>query len=147
MSTMIAVVEAGTGVSMSSREIAELTGKRHDHVLRDIRSLLSSSLYEGNQEDYTPEKLLVNQQPPNLGSAVSAIQYGVNNANQPVYEYTLDKDHTLTLLTGYDAKARMKVIRRWQELETQASRQLRFPRRHRTTGRACAMIWLHPTIR
>ena len=29
----------------------------------------------------------------------------------------LDKDHTLTLLTGYDAKARFRVIQRWQELE------------------------------
>ena len=28
------------GKSMSSREIAELTGKRHDHVLRDIRDLI-----------------------------------------------------------------------------------------------------------
>ncbi|WP_370558276.1 Rha family transcriptional regulator [Edwardsiella tarda] len=26
---------------MSTREIAELTGKRHDHVLRDARNLLA----------------------------------------------------------------------------------------------------------
>ncbi|WP_370558268.1 Rha family transcriptional regulator [Edwardsiella tarda] len=28
-------------LTMSTREIAELTGKRHDHVLRDARNLLA----------------------------------------------------------------------------------------------------------
>jgi hypothetical protein len=103
MSTMIAVVETGTGVSMSSREIAELTGKRHDNVLRDIRNLLSS-LYEGNQEDYAPEKL----QDSALG--VFARQYGENNANITAWEYLLDKNKTLTLISGYDVKARMSIF-------------------------------------
>lgn len=28
--------------------------------------------------------------------------------------------HTLTLMTGYDVAARVKVVARWQELEDQA---------------------------
>jgi anti-repressor protein len=31
--------------------------------------------------------------------------------------FNLDKDHTECLLTGYSAKARMRVIKRWHELE------------------------------
>ena len=38
-------------VSMSSREIAELTGKRHDHVVTDCRKLA-----EFYAETYSPEK-------------------------------------------------------------------------------------------
>ncbi len=125
--TLIATISP----TMSTREIAEITDKRHSNVLRDVRSMLSS-IYGGGQEDYLPEKLLVNQQtstlssvtePSNLSESVSVSQYGVNNANQPVYEYKLDRDHTLTLLTGYDIKARFKVVQRWQELESKVVRQ------------------------
>lgn len=33
-------VLSGKTKRMSTREIAELTGKRHDHVLRDVRNLI-----------------------------------------------------------------------------------------------------------
>ena len=36
------LVKIGAAVTMTSREIAELTGKRHDNVLADIRSMLGS---------------------------------------------------------------------------------------------------------
>jgi hypothetical protein len=38
------------------------------------------------------------------------------NRNQT--EYVLDRDQTDCLLTGYSAKARMAVIKRWKELES-----------------------------
>lgn len=97
-------------VSMTSREIAELTGKRHDNVLRDIRAMLSQAY------DLQDSSTLRN---PEI-SGVSVFQ---DPQTKRVSEIHLDKDHTLTLLTGYDAKARLAVIKRWQELEGQQAFQ------------------------
>lgn len=83
-------------LTMSSREIAELTGKRHDHVMRDIRKMLDDlgeahPTYGGSYEDSTGRTLPC---------------------------FNLDRDMTDCLLTGYSAKARMMVIKRWRELES-----------------------------
>jgi len=87
---------------MSSREIAELTAKRHGDVMRDIRSMIDSL-----------------EQNANLRSAYKSTSYiGSNGQSYPQYE--LDKDLTLTLMLGYDTAARFKVVQRWQELEMQA---------------------------
>lgn len=99
-----------TAPTMSSREIAELTGKKHLHVMRDIREMLE--MLEHN---------------PKLDSAYKSTTYvGSNGQSYPQYE--LDKDLTLTLLTGYDANARYKVVQRWQELEGQVAKpQFKIP--------------------
>ena len=68
------------GKSMSSREIAELTGKRHDHVLRDIRDLIKQGaigLSNFGESSYT------------------------NSQNKEQPEYLLDFDATMTLLIKY----------------------------------------------
>ena len=85
-------------LTMTSREIAELTGKEHGNVMRDIRIML---------DDLQASKLN-----PVCESTTYA---GGNGQSYPQYE--LDRDTCLTLLLGYDAAARMRVVRRWQELE------------------------------
>lgn len=45
----------------------------------------------------------------------------------PVTEYLLDREHTDCLLTGYSAGLRMKVIRRWHELEGRVVAHLHVP--------------------
>ena len=81
--------------TMSSREIADLTGKRHDNVKSDIRAMLDQ-----------------------LGVDVLKVQ-GIyfDSMNRQQTEYHLDRDLTDCLLTGYSAKARLAVIKRWRELE------------------------------
>lgn len=91
---------AGQPATMSSREIAELTGKRHADVMRDIRSMCTDL------------------QNADLRFVCKSSTYtGENEQQYPQYE--LDKETSLTLLLGYDVAARMRVVKRWQELESQ----------------------------
>ncbi|MBF0865610.1 MAG: Rha family transcriptional regulator [Gluconobacter potus] len=87
-------------LTMSSREIAEVTGKRHDNVVRDIEKMLND-VGEGLlnfEETYR------------------------NEQNGQEYRcYNLPKDLTITLVAGYRSDLRLKVVRRWMELETGGS--------------------------
>ena len=88
--------------TMSSREIAELTGKRHDNVLRDCDALNDSYAKLGFlkiEEGYYTHK---------------------STGKQKHREYQLTKMQTFDLLTGYSAELRIKVNRRWEELEREA---------------------------
>lgn len=82
---------------MSSREIASLTGKTHKNVLADCDKLNESYIKMSMAE-------------------ISADQYlDANNRKQR--EYILTKIQSLDLSTGYSTELRIKVNRRWQELE------------------------------
>lgn len=82
--------------TMSSREIAELTGKLHAHIMRDIRGLVEQGAIDRSK----------------LGSISFHDSYGREQT-----AYKLDFDATMTLVTGYNAVLRAKVIKRWRELE------------------------------
>lgn len=87
--------------TMSSLQIAELTGKQHSNVMRDIRNILEQ-LEDRRQFNF---ELSSRTQPmPNGGS-------------KEVSCYILTKKDCLLLASGYDANLRAKIINRWEELE------------------------------
>lgn len=84
---------------MTSREIAELTGKRHDHVLRDTEKMLAE-----------------------LGETSPQIWGDLDDAyGRPQRVAFLPKRETLILVSGYSAAMRARIIDRWQELEGAAN--------------------------
>lgn len=85
-------------LTMTTQEIAEVTCKNHADVMRDVRAMV--------------EKLTKAEM---LSCAKSTTYTGKDGRSYPQYE--LDKDTCMTLLLGYDVVARMRVVKRWQELE------------------------------
>ena len=95
----------GQVATMSSLEISELTGKRHDHVIRDIRAMLDAL-----------------KDAPDLGHV---------REDKDTRGYTamfhLDRELTDTLLTGYSVPMRRKVVARWHELEAKTATAFEIP--------------------
>lgn len=89
-------------VTMSSREIADLCEKQHFHILRDI------------------EKMIQDIGQSSFGLADFEAEY-LDGQGKPRKEYRLPKDLTVTLITGYRADLRYKVVKRLEELEGQAA--------------------------
>ncbi|MDQ0836969.1 phage regulatory protein/antirepressor Ant [Sphingomonas faeni] len=89
----------GRQPTMSSREIAELCDKRHDHVMRDIRTMLLELHGEPNL--------------PKFGGIYQA----ANGGSRPCF--TLPKRESLILVSDYNLAMRAAIIDRWQELEAQ----------------------------
>ena len=81
--------------SMTTREIAELTGKEHKHVRRDAQAMFA--------------ELKIDE------SSFGRIY--LDSMNREQAEYSLDKELTITLTSGYSTKQRNIIIKRWLELE------------------------------
>lgn len=89
--------------TMSSREIAELTGKQHNNVCRDIVKML-----EGLEVCTLKFESTYNVPGPNGGTRAAR-------------EFRLPKRETLILVSGYNVQMRARIIDRWQELEWQVA--------------------------
>jgi hypothetical protein len=89
---------AGGPLTMSSREIAELTGSSHDNVLKTVRALVDRGVVSGNETPYT--------HPQN---------------GQTYAEFLLSFGDTMVVVSGYSVELRARIIDRWQALELRAA--------------------------
>ena len=99
MSNQLTNLENNNNLKMTSREIAELTGKEHRNVKRDISVML-------DQLDL---------------DTLNYEQTYLDSVNREQTEYALDRELTEVLVTGYSPKLRLAVIRRLKELEQQVT--------------------------
>ena len=76
-------------LTMSSREIAGLTGATHDNVLKTIRALAGKGVVSGNETPYVH---------PQNGQTYS--------------EFLLDYRDTMVVVSGYSVELRVKIIDR-----------------------------------
>lgn len=100
----LSVIDGVSG--MTSLEIAEVTGKQHAHVMRDIRSLIKQGVNESNF---------------GLILRISKLGNG-RERNDPYYQLT--PKGCLILASGYDALLREKIINRLEKLEKNSKPQL-----------------------
>ena len=83
--------------TMTSREIAEITGKSHDNVLKAIRAM-----------EPAWEKV--------SGRKFNAVTYNdVKGEERPMYDLT--QRECLYIATKFNDEARAKLVLRWEELE------------------------------
>ena len=80
-------------MTMSTKEISDLTGKRHDNVMADARKMLG--------EIGSPE--------------ISGGYLDKQDRTQPCL--LLNKDETMCLVAGYSTELRFRIVKRWRELE------------------------------
>jgi phage antirepressor YoqD-like protein len=96
--TMALHIDASPPTTMNSLDLSALTGKRHDHLMKDIRKILKE-----------------------LGLHAPEFSGAYQTAQGNTYQcFLLRRREVDVLLTGYSASLRAKVIDRWRELEDQA---------------------------
>ena len=86
--------------TMSSNEIAALTGKRHDHVLRDIKKILDEA-------------------------GIGVLKFGgsyLSEQNKELPCYHLPKRETLLVVAKYSTPLRLIIIDRWMALEAKQAK-------------------------
>ena len=89
--------------TMSTREIAELTGKKIGHVNRDA-DLMISTLKNQGVDDPELDHVRIDRDTRGYITSIA-----------------LPQGLSITLVTGYSVVHRHRIVKRWQELEDQAA--------------------------
>ena len=87
-------------LKMTSREIAEITGKNHADVMRDIRSEIESLELEGL-----------------VGESIFALSSYKSSQGKDIPMFTMGREGAMQIATRYSAVIRRKLIIRLDELE------------------------------
>ncbi len=107
LKTMTQIIHINKVQTMTSLEIAELTGKQHKNVMQAIRNM------EPAWEKVTGLKFQLCEKSYLLANGVTK--------KQPFYQLT--KTECLYIATKFNDEARAKLVLRWQELEMEEVRR------------------------
>ncbi|SNS36757.1 Phage regulatory protein Rha (Phage_pRha) [Tardiphaga sp. OK246] len=88
--------------TMSSRDIAEICGARHNDVVETIERLFATGVLRESRK--------------------TTRQHRPEGGGRPTAVYDLTKRDTLVVVSGYNADVRAKIIDRWMELEAGSPR-------------------------
>ncbi len=91
----LTILQNQSVLTMTSREIAELTGKNHKDVTRDIENVLAQAEIDARSFAHTYQ----------------------DSQNRTQREYRLPKRECDLVISGYSVKYRLAIIDRWQQLE------------------------------
>ena len=95
MSELLHPLPSEQNLRMTSMQIAELCGKEHKHVLRDIDETLTQLL------------------DPDLGS-VTIEQKTRKSKRGDVRYFDLDENASLLVVSGYNVQLRLRIIKEWR---------------------------------
>ena len=93
----------GAARTMSTREIAELTGKLVKHVNRDAEQMIED-LRAAGEDGPDLDHVLIDR-----------------DSRGYIIAIHLPQGLSITLVTGYSVLHRHRIVKRWQELESQAA--------------------------
>ncbi len=97
------LITVSSEVKISSRDIASLTSKQHNHVCRDIKTQLGEIPSSKFGQSYLAEN------------------------GQTYTEYVLPKNIALGIVSGYSFELRMKIINRLEQLENERKNLFSIP--------------------